>query len=273
MARKRARRCHRKPQKAGRCRFHGGTTKSGKAHHNYKHGFYSKTHRGILASAGDAYEALEVIATSHDELAVHKALILHKLEEIHVAGPSDEAWLELRASMLAVDRMRKDNDRAGMLTELNKQRDMVLNQASVRPREWGPQRRPDLRYINSSYASHLSIRDNVKSRTILQSGWFQAQWGHDGKCLNETRITFPLNLRTAHMTGSPVSARRSACVAQQPAHWCLGPILPLCAALRPAGRFGVLGVVQVDALPSRGRPGGRLSDLEFAVSFHYRCAA
>ena len=41
--------------------------------------------------------------------------------------------------------------------------------------EWGPQRRPDLRYINSSYASHLSIRDNVKSRTILQSGWFQAQ--------------------------------------------------------------------------------------------------
>ena len=26
-------------------------------------------------------------------------------------------------------------------------------------------RRPDLRYINSSYASNLSIRDNVKSRT------------------------------------------------------------------------------------------------------------
>ena len=25
--------------------------------------------------------------------------------------------------------------------------------------EWGPRRRPDLRYINSSYASHLSIRD------------------------------------------------------------------------------------------------------------------
>ena len=43
--------------------------------------------------------------------------------------------------------------------------------------EWGPMRRPDLRYINSSYASNLSIRDNVKSRTLIQSGWFQAQWG------------------------------------------------------------------------------------------------
>ncbi len=43
--------------------------------------------------------------------------------------------------------------------------------------EWGPRRRPDLRYINSSYASNLSIRDNVKSRTLIQSGWYQAQWG------------------------------------------------------------------------------------------------
>ena len=43
--------------------------------------------------------------------------------------------------------------------------------------EWGPMQRPDLRYINSSYASNLSIRDNVKSRTLIQSGWFQSQWG------------------------------------------------------------------------------------------------
>ena len=43
--------------------------------------------------------------------------------------------------------------------------------------EWGPRLRPDLRYINSSYASHLSIRDNVKSRTLIQSGWYQSQWG------------------------------------------------------------------------------------------------
>ena len=43
--------------------------------------------------------------------------------------------------------------------------------------EWGPMRRPDLRYINSSYASNLSIRDNVKSRTLIQSGFYQAQWG------------------------------------------------------------------------------------------------
>ena len=43
--------------------------------------------------------------------------------------------------------------------------------------EWGPLQRPDLRYINSSYAGHLSIRDNLKSRTLIQSGWYQARWG------------------------------------------------------------------------------------------------
>lgn len=42
------------------------------------------------------------MASSHDELAVHKALIDHKLSEIHAAGPRDEAWgrgLESRRSV------------------------------------------------------------------------------------------------------------------------------------------------------------------------------
>ena len=35
-------RCHRQPQgETRRCYLHGGTAKSGKAHHSYKHGFPS----------------------------------------------------------------------------------------------------------------------------------------------------------------------------------------------------------------------------------------
>ena len=79
----------------GRCYNHGGASKSGPAHHSHKHGFYSRRHIGILARAGDAHEALEVMASSHDELAVHKALIDHKLGEVLAAGPSDEAWADL----------------------------------------------------------------------------------------------------------------------------------------------------------------------------------
>ena len=77
-------RCHRLPEPStGRCYLHGGTSKDGPTHQSYKHGFYSTAHRGILARAGDAHEAIEILASSHDELAVHKALMLHKLEEIH----------------------------------------------------------------------------------------------------------------------------------------------------------------------------------------------
>ena len=57
-------RCHRKPEVgADRCYLHGGTAKRGKAHHSYKNGFYSQLHTGILAQAGKAYEALEVMAS------------------------------------------------------------------------------------------------------------------------------------------------------------------------------------------------------------------
>ena len=52
-------RCHRIAQPdTGRCRWHGGTSKAGKGHHRYKHGFYSCAHQSILARAADAYEAV-----------------------------------------------------------------------------------------------------------------------------------------------------------------------------------------------------------------------
>ncbi|RJX19018.1 MAG: terminase [Desulforudis sp.] len=43
--------------------------------------------------------------------------------------------------------------------------------------EWGPRERPALRWLFSSYAQSLSIRDSVKCRRLIQSAWYQERWG------------------------------------------------------------------------------------------------
>ena len=122
-------RCHRPAQKpSGRCRWHGGTAKVGSAHHSYRHGFFSHQHRGILASAGKAYDEVQYLSSLRDELALSKGFLDHKLNEVHAAGPSDQAWIELGASMDAIDRMREAGDRKGMAAELNRQRELVFKQ-------------------------------------------------------------------------------------------------------------------------------------------------
>jgi len=42
---------------------------------------------------------------------------------------------------------------------------------------WGPQNRPDARFIGASYADSLSIRDNRKCRSIVQSEIYRRLWG------------------------------------------------------------------------------------------------
>lgn len=43
--------------------------------------------------------------------------------------------------------------------------------------EWGPRDRPDLRYCSFSYSKELTIRDNRRCRTLLQSDEYRALWG------------------------------------------------------------------------------------------------
>lgn len=43
--------------------------------------------------------------------------------------------------------------------------------------EWGPRNRADLRYINWSYSSHLTKRDNERCRDLIQHPLYQALWG------------------------------------------------------------------------------------------------
>jgi predicted phage terminase large subunit-like protein len=48
--------------------------------------------------------------------------------------------------------------------------------------EWGPGRRPDLRYISWSYAIRLTKRDNGLCRKIIESELYQRLWGQCEPC-------------------------------------------------------------------------------------------
>ena len=42
---------------------------------------------------------------------------------------------------------------------------------------WGPQNRPQTRWLFASYGQELSTRDSLKCRQILESDWYQEHWG------------------------------------------------------------------------------------------------
>lgn len=42
--------------------------------------------------------------------------------------------------------------------------------------EWGPKKRPGLRYISASYGEDLSIRHMIRGRDLLMSEWYQSRW-------------------------------------------------------------------------------------------------
>jgi hypothetical protein len=43
--------------------------------------------------------------------------------------------------------------------------------------EWGPQGKPETRWLFSSYAEQLSKRDSLKCRRLITSKWYQERWG------------------------------------------------------------------------------------------------
>ena len=43
---------------------------------------------------------------------------------------------------------------------------------------WVWTKQPHLRFLYSSYAQSLAVRDSVKCRRLLQSKWYQSYWGH-----------------------------------------------------------------------------------------------
>lgn len=43
--------------------------------------------------------------------------------------------------------------------------------------EWGPKNKPSTRYVSASYSEALTVRDNRRARTLIQSPWYQKLWG------------------------------------------------------------------------------------------------
>lgn len=43
--------------------------------------------------------------------------------------------------------------------------------------EWGPKNRPSTRYVAASHAQKLAIRDNLRTRRLVASEWYQSLWG------------------------------------------------------------------------------------------------
>ena len=129
-------RCHRLPEPiTGRCYLHGGTTKRGPAHPNYKHGLFSQRYTGILASAGRAYDAVQELSTLRSALAINASLLDHKLGEVLAAGPSDATWLEVGRLTTEIERVRDSGDRKRMAALLNTRDELIKTQcSSVRAR-------------------------------------------------------------------------------------------------------------------------------------------
>lgn len=56
-------------------------------------------------------------------------------------------------------------------------------------RKKGPLLGPQVRFMYASYAHHLSLRDSVKSRRLIESPWYQSNWG------NRYRLTSDQNTK------------------------------------------------------------------------------
>lgn len=43
--------------------------------------------------------------------------------------------------------------------------------------EWGPKGLTSYRYLGTAHAMHLAVRDNLRTRRLVQSQWYQSLWG------------------------------------------------------------------------------------------------
>ena len=71
--------------------------------------------------------------------------------------------------------------------------------------EWGPRNLPDISYLNTSYAQGLSTRDSVKRRRIIESPWYQQNWGSNFQLTTDQnqKMRFE-NDQTGHMIATSI---------------------------------------------------------------------
>lgn len=78
---------------------------------------------------------------------------------------------------------------------------------------WGPRKRPSTRFLSIAYNAGLTVRDNRRSRTLLESDEFQRMWPHVSLNPHEQNVQKFSNLqqgfRMASSTGGRVMGERA----------------------------------------------------------------
>jgi predicted phage terminase large subunit-like protein len=74
--------------------------------------------------------------------------------------------------------------------------------------EWGPRGRPETRWLYASYAEALSLRDSVKCRQVIQSPWYQENWGDRFSLLSDQNEKGKyVNDKSGHRIATSVDGR------------------------------------------------------------------
>lgn len=79
--------------------------------------------------------------------------------------------------------------------------------------EWGPKNMAHLRYLCGSFSMPLATQNNTKTRDLIQSEWYQANWGDRYELRKDQRgkLTFgttKMGIRLTFSTGSPTTGKR-----------------------------------------------------------------
>ncbi len=72
---------------------------------------------------------------------------------------------------------------------------------------WGPRARPETRWMFISYDQKLSTRDSRKCRTLLQSDWYQANWGHVFRIVGDQNQKIAVRQRRVGLANCHVGGR------------------------------------------------------------------
>lgn len=56
--------------------------------------------------------------------------------------------------------------------------------------KWGPLGRPWTRIVAMSHSEDLAARDNLKTKRMIESDWFQSHWGHEVKLSSDQNAKF-----------------------------------------------------------------------------------
>lgn len=85
--------------------------------------------------------------------------------------------------------------------------------------EWGPKNLQHLRYVAGSHSQTLAIRDNVKTRRLISSDWYQKRWRINLMHDQNAKIKFEndkLGFREALATDSMTGARGDRLIIDDP---------------------------------------------------------